>query len=255
VAIWDRYLAYGAAMGVARAPVRSLPMGAEDDRWAWWSFGGRWRKVEVDYPEVAILWGRHPLLAFLFGVLAAVPAYGVARALLPIRGAGTGEAWTWLNLGLSLLAMVAIALMVFSLFQAGRAAVDLGSRRSFRGLVLRMRKIDTSSNRGGSARYTVAVDDGNATKVKAWVVPQDVWGRVSQGDLVDVTVGPRLGYVFEMRRADQAQVPSEPAAEHEGEHPAADGWLGADWPASAGPFPADGPPVAPPVTPPAGDAP
>jgi Predicted membrane protein (DUF2207) len=28
VAIWDRYLAYGAAMGVARAAVRSLPMGA-----------------------------------------------------------------------------------------------------------------------------------------------------------------------------------------------------------------------------------
>ncbi len=220
VAIWDRYLAYGAAMGVARAAVRSLPMGAEDDRWAWSSFGERWRKVEVDYPEVAILWGRHPLVALLFGVLGAVPAYGVARALLAIRGAGTGEAWSWLNLVLSLLALVAIALMLFSLFQAGRAAVDLGSRRSFRGLVLRMRKIETSSNRGGSVRYTVAVDDGKATKVKAWVVSTEVWWNVSQGDLVDVTVGPRLGYVFEMRRVDQTQMPSEPAAEHEEENPA-----------------------------------
>jgi predicted membrane protein DUF2207 len=155
VAIWDRYLAYGAAMGVARAAVRSLPMGAEDDRWAWSSFGGRWRKVEVDYPEVAILWGRHPLVAFLFGVLGAVPAYGVARVLLPIRGTGTGGAWTWLDVVLSL-ALVAIALMLFSLFQAGRAAVDLGSRRSFRGLVLRMRKIETSSNRGGSVELVVA---------------------------------------------------------------------------------------------------
>jgi hypothetical protein len=35
-----------------------------------------------------------------------------------------------------------------------------------------------------------------------------------------VTVGPRLGYVFEMRRVDQTQMPSEPAAEHEEEHPA-----------------------------------
>ena len=31
VAIWDRYLGYGAALGVAAAAAHALPMGAEDD--------------------------------------------------------------------------------------------------------------------------------------------------------------------------------------------------------------------------------
>jgi hypothetical protein len=211
VAIWDRYLAYAAAMGVARAAVRALPMGAEDDRWAWSSFGGRWRKVEVDYPNVAILWGRHPLVAFLFGLLGAVPAYGLARVLLAIRGDGAAGSSSWLDAVLSLLILAAFGLMLLCVFQAGRAVVDLGSRRSFRGLVLRMRKFSTSSNRNGSVRYTVAVDDGKASKVKAFVVSRDVWGRTSQGDLVDVTVGPRLGYVFGLHRSGPADADAVPA--------------------------------------------
>jgi hypothetical protein len=205
VAIWDRYLAYGAAMGLARAAVRVLPMGAEDDRWAWSSFGGRWRKVEVDYPNIAILWGRHPLVAFLFGLLGAVPAYGAARLLLAIRGGtGAGGGLGWLPAVLTLLVLAAGGLLLLALVQAGRALVDLGSRRSFQGLVLRMRAFNTSSERNRSVRYTVAVDDGKAARVKAWVVPAQVWQRVSQGDLVDATVGPRLGYVFELRRAGAA---------------------------------------------------
>jgi Predicted membrane protein (DUF2207) C-terminal domain len=35
VAIWDRYVGYGAALGVATAAVHALPMGAEDDHRAW----------------------------------------------------------------------------------------------------------------------------------------------------------------------------------------------------------------------------
>jgi len=50
VAIWDRYLGYGAALGVATGAVQALPMGAEDDHRAWSSFGGRWRMVRVAYP-------------------------------------------------------------------------------------------------------------------------------------------------------------------------------------------------------------
>jgi hypothetical protein len=41
VAVWERYLAYAAAFGVARAAVEAFPMGAEEDRRAWSSAGGR----------------------------------------------------------------------------------------------------------------------------------------------------------------------------------------------------------------------
>src|SRR5262249_10865494 len=43
VAIWDRYLAYGAALGVAASSVQALPMGPEPDKEAWSPYGGRWR--------------------------------------------------------------------------------------------------------------------------------------------------------------------------------------------------------------------
>ena len=40
VALWERLLAYGAALGVAGGAVRPIPMGAESDRAPWSSYGG-----------------------------------------------------------------------------------------------------------------------------------------------------------------------------------------------------------------------
>jgi hypothetical protein len=60
VAIWDRYLAYGAALGVATAALRGLPMGADDDHRAWSAYGGRWRPVRVSYPRLRLALGRPP---------------------------------------------------------------------------------------------------------------------------------------------------------------------------------------------------
>src|SRR5205085_1785885 len=57
----ERYLAYGAALGAAVAAVRAIPMGAENDRRAWSSYGGSWRQVTVSYPTVwPPAWGASP---------------------------------------------------------------------------------------------------------------------------------------------------------------------------------------------------
>jgi hypothetical protein len=85
VAIWDRYLGYGAALGVATAALRALPMGAEDDHRAWSSYGGRWRVVKVRYPRLGLVWGRSPLPALLIGLLVAVVGYGALRVFLSLR--------------------------------------------------------------------------------------------------------------------------------------------------------------------------
>ena len=62
IAIWDRLLSYGAAMGVAPGAVRPLPMGAESEAQAWTAYGGRWRLVHVRYPKgIPPGWGRTPL--------------------------------------------------------------------------------------------------------------------------------------------------------------------------------------------------
>ena len=58
VILWDRYMAYAAAMGRQRAAARALPLGAEDDHKAWSDYTGTWRQVTVRYPRRRFLWGR-----------------------------------------------------------------------------------------------------------------------------------------------------------------------------------------------------
>ncbi len=70
VGFWRRHLAYGAALGVAPGAVRPIPMGAESDSRAWSSYGGRWRAVEIVYPQrLPLGWGMHPLLAAARGTV------------------------------------------------------------------------------------------------------------------------------------------------------------------------------------------
>jgi hypothetical protein len=92
VAIWDRYLGYGAALGVATAALHALPMGAEDDHRAWSANGGRWRVVKVRYPRLGFTWGRKPPLAFLVGLAQAVAGYVGLRLMLGLRGWTDGYA-------------------------------------------------------------------------------------------------------------------------------------------------------------------
>ena len=90
VAIWDHLLAHGTALGVAHGVVRSLPLGAESEREAWSSVGGRWRVVRVRYPRfLPPGYGLHPALAVLLGLVhlaLSAPLLGLAlapQAILP----------------------------------------------------------------------------------------------------------------------------------------------------------------------------
>ncbi|MCJ0874008.1 DUF2207 domain-containing protein [Streptomyces sp. AP-93] len=49
VAVWDRYVAYGAATGVARSALAVLPLGPRDERRAWSTYGGGWHEVRLRY--------------------------------------------------------------------------------------------------------------------------------------------------------------------------------------------------------------
>ncbi|MFE0459395.1 DUF2207 family protein [Kitasatospora sp. NPDC058965] len=83
VTVWDRYLAYGTALGVSSTAGRLLGFDAGSKRRVWSEFGGRWREVRIGYPP---LWpgygadgarllrtaGAFALLAVGAGVFAAV---------------------------------------------------------------------------------------------------------------------------------------------------------------------------------------
>jgi hypothetical protein len=210
VAIWDRYLAYGAALGVATAALRALPTGAEDDHRAWSSYGGRWRVVRVGYPRLRLAWGRPPLPGFLIGLAVAGAGYGLLRLLLSLRGWTDGlpsgdEAGNWVRLLATILAVIASVILAWGGWTALRALLDLGSRREVEGQVVRLRSYRQGENQ---IDYFAAVDDGRSDKVKAWLVPSATYARLWEGATASVTVGARLGHVFRMDLVGQQPVAS-----------------------------------------------
>ncbi|HEX5437622.1 MAG TPA: hypothetical protein VFW98_10720 [Gemmatimonadaceae bacterium] len=218
VTMWSRYLAHGAALGVATAAVQALPMGAEDDRWAWSSWGGRWRQVRIDYPTWWPLgWGRSPASALFLGLVVAGGAVGVLYALarwqpavftlIPVRY------WLWARRAAAGVAAVCVLVGIGGIWLLVRAVLDLWSRVPVTGLVLRLRKHATGG--GGNStdyRYYTGVDDGSAPRVRAWVVSAEQYAHLKEYQPVTATVTGNLRHVRSIIRAPVAASAGQPTS-------------------------------------------
>ncbi|MGH9246288.1 MAG: DUF2207 family protein [Acidimicrobiales bacterium] len=192
ITMWDRYLAYAAAMGLATTTLRTIPLGEhESARRAWSAVGGEWRLVTVRYPDVTPpRWGRPPGRTIVVGVaLAAVIAaiiYTVARFVLP----------TFDDLGgtepIRLAVLAAVGLLAAdALLLVGLGVSDVGRGEAIEGRVVRLR---TRKDKDGKIVFHhVAVDTGTRDKIRAW----KLWTApyVRQGAWVRAVVTPRLGFV------------------------------------------------------------
>ncbi|HEV7761628.1 MAG TPA: hypothetical protein VGO78_21625, partial [Acidimicrobiales bacterium] len=198
VAIWDRHIAYGAALGVARGAVAALPLGAESDHEAWSPVGGRWRVVRIRYPErIPPGYGRHPFKVAALGLLQVAGAGTVLRlgpdtfhALRDtIRDTTNEQIPTAAGIALSVFlgALLAVAglvllrgawMLLFGLMDLikGHAPIE--------GRVLRHRE-----------RH-VAVDDGTENRVRAWLLPTAL--GAPQGATVRAGVTRRLKHVEDL---------------------------------------------------------
>lgn len=212
VAIWDRYLSYGAALGVAAGAVRALPLGSESDRVAWTANGGRWRMVKIHYPKrFPPGWGRPPLLVAAIGAAGVLGGLFVARVVLPLLAGGVSDlsepagvnGGVGLPHGAGLLVLavptVATALVLLrSAVMLWCAVPDLFTRREVEGVVLRIRREEK--------RSFIAVDPGAGTRLKAWQVGPAILGGAGcgQGERVSATVTPRLGHVSRLAKSTGA---------------------------------------------------
>jgi hypothetical protein len=201
VAIWDRYLAYGVALGVAPAAARALPFGAESDRAAWSSYGGRWRLVQVRYPHAPVRpgWGWHPAKAILLVVWLGLPVFVLVRvadtistrhiaALTPSRW--SGDVRTGVTVGLSLLAVAAAYGMATWLRVVAGGVADLFFRTTVTGQVIRKRRF-------GDRGY-VAVDNGKDEHMLAWNVRPALYQGRHEGELVEARIGRCHQYVYRL---------------------------------------------------------
>jgi len=215
VAIWDRYLSYGAALGVAAGAVRALPLGSESEKVAWTSNGGRWRMVKIHYPKhLPPGWGQSPALATFIGLVGLAGGLFVARIFLPlvVDAAGrlndsTGtQGFDPVNLiGVAIVGiptLVIAVLVVRSVLLLRSAVPDLAGRREVDGVVLRIRKDE---------KHTwLAVDEGSGTRLRAWLVKRPVLdgAGVRPGSRISATVTNHLAYVSRLGNSPGSDRPT-----------------------------------------------
>jgi hypothetical protein len=243
VAVWDRYLPYGAALGVTRTASQVLDLGLGDRRRVWSSYGGRWRRVRVRYPR---FWGRYgrgipsllltALLAVLVGGL--LVRYHGEPAGLELVGEGDPRLVTAGRVML----VLGWLLVVRGAYRVVRTVLDLATTRAITGEVLWLEVWRTRSQGENRPRvpwlHYLAVDDGRGDKTTAWGLPHGTFGpRCRDGDTVTVRVRPWSRRVVELTlvergRAHQLATPSaagdpaageqaagDPAAAAEGDQP------------------------------------
>jgi hypothetical protein len=197
VVVWERHLAYAAALGVAPRSVRALPMGAESDTEAWTASSGEWRKVEVRYPRFRPGWGRHPLLAVAVGAAGTF----VARWLFRLGTGDLGGDATWLNVTAGVALALAVLVALRSVPQLLLGILDLFGTRAVEGTVLRARArwgpfpYFHQTNEREYVRFFVAIDDGRSSRIAAYRVGPKVYDVLPQGGRAKLTVTPNLGYV------------------------------------------------------------
>jgi hypothetical protein len=218
VILWERYMSYAAALGLARGAVSVIPMGAEDDERAWSAFGGEWREVQVSYPHSRIVWGRSPFGALVAG--AVVTAFGTgwfwmaAQTGVFSEGIDTSNEFNkWAGIAGLIVGLIAAFIIFTGLRSIYLALADVGHKVPIEGEIIRLR---THSRGENKVDYFMAVFDGRAAKVRAWVVNQDLYQRFHEGSIVKALVCPRLGYVsdIELVRAPNI-VPGTPASHPE----------------------------------------
>jgi hypothetical protein len=230
VAVWDRLLAHGTAMGVAHGVVQALPLGSESEREAWSSVGGRWRRVRIRYPSrVPPGYGTHPALAVFLGLL--VLAIGVPTLLIVAEVAGMliddASADDARFAGLLSLARVAVTAVVAVVLAVDAWAILAGiadlfaGRTTVEGRILRERDRYSRQDNGErklESRY-LAVDDGTADKIRAWRFSRYTVGH--RGDTVRGRVTRFLRHVKDLdvvSRSGRSAVDASAAADAEADY-------------------------------------
>ncbi len=209
VAVRDRYLAYGAALGVAAAAVRAIPMGAENDRRAWSSQGGRWRQVTVTYPKSwPPAYGASPgetlWRGARIGGISALVLFGFYKLMPSLTFAQSSEQSLRDGSAIAvLIAAVAVVALAAGLWLLLAGFVALFGVRQVTGSAVRVRRF-------GVEGY-LAVDDGTRDRIRAFKVPAGIYASLTEYSNVTVSVTPLLSYVRHVQRASES-VAAQPAA-------------------------------------------
>jgi hypothetical protein len=201
VGIWDRYLAYGAALGATRTASTIIDMGMGDRTRVWSTFGGSWHRVRVRYPRS----GRYGVTAprlLLRGFLLAVIGYAIARfghvgvdIAMELDAVSKSAFAPFATLTSALITVAGAVLVLHGGYTVVRTIVDLAAPKTITGQVLWLDlwRTQTSSSDNSPPQpilYYLAVDDGTSDRTMAWGLPLALRHSCATGDTIQMTVRP-----------------------------------------------------------------
>ncbi len=202
VTVWDRYLAYGSALGVTHTTSEVLDLGLGDRTRVWSSYGGAWRRVRVRYPKLLARYG-----STAPGLVARGTVAGVAGAVLlgrvgapELRAPGPLDSAPLQEGPLAIvdvlqwyLAWLAVVLLAYGGYTVVRTLLDLVTTRTITGEVLWVQPWKHHSRRDGNNRpwlHYLAVHDGRAEQTTAWGLPHRLVRDVTDRDIVTIRARP-----------------------------------------------------------------
>ncbi|MEV4759567.1 hypothetical protein AB0J86_31345 [Micromonospora sp. NPDC049559] len=207
VAVWDRYLPYGAALGVTRVASRAVDLGVADRRRLWSSYTGAWRQVRVSYPRGLPRYGqRLGWIVFRAALAALVGWTFTGRGEVVSRLADA----TPVTAGFTLAGLV---LLGYAGYLTVRVVLDLVAPTTVSGEVL-WRQTWRTRQQGESGyvpvNFHLAIDDGRSDRTRAWVLPAELGDICRLGDVVTVRVRPWTRRVLAATVERRAAVPVDP---------------------------------------------
>ena len=196
VAIWDRYLGYGAALGATHLTSAVLDLGMGDRKLVWSSYGGTWHRVRVRYPRRPHHGRTLPGLLIRAAINLAVgifllKVFGPSADLLPTGDYRPARVFALVAVGL---VVVAVLLLASAVNTVVRGLVDLFTERTITGEVLWL-QVWKSTSQGENRPprpwlYHLAVDDGGGDRTTAWGLPRQWADDCHPGDIVTIRVRP-----------------------------------------------------------------
>jgi hypothetical protein len=208
VAIWDRLLAYGAALGVARGAAAAIPLEVEDPDTAWSRVGGDWHQVHIEYPT-RFGYGERPLNVLVNGalhsVLFGVLAFVGLPVVIDIAWSAGSQALDDTSNGATVAFLAPFAVIAGAIGVVFLVRLADGLIRVYRGLA-DLRATTTVTGQVVKRHHTesiqwFAVDPGDVDDVRA-LRPDPGGALPPRGATVRVTLTPHLHHVVSVEVLD-----------------------------------------------------
>ncbi len=201
VAVWDRYMSYGAAVGATRLSSAVIDLGMGNRRRVWSSYGGSsgqpaWHRVRVRYPKFWPRYGktapRTIVKAVIVGAIGIVLIrfwYRTIDNAFSVKAVHDSVVNPFNTLLKSVGLLVGGLFVVYGVYMIVRTIIDLAAPVTLTGEVVwtELWRSTTKNDNSQPSLYYLALDDATGDTIRAWALPAGLAGQCRVSDVATIT--------------------------------------------------------------------